>query len=182
MPADRRVCRRRRPRARTIPQAGAGSHSPIRRGGEGVMLDSGGTLGRAFMTNQMKEDLRACGFSEQQLTELTPQDGEDILAAVNIVVPDSQEVHKFIEIVVEKARAATKHLKEPGVLQITLIHPLTENVEVIYRYALNLPKLVERMTSEAVGASAAGHNVYIEARTVRRGLAPKERGNAEDTI
>src|SRR5262249_34896942 len=35
----------------------------------------------AFMTNRMKSDLRACGFSEEQLLELTPQEGDEILAA-----------------------------------------------------------------------------------------------------
>ena len=49
----------------------------------------------AFMTQQMKADLRACGFSEQQLAELSPQEGDEILAAANIVVPDSHEVRKI---------------------------------------------------------------------------------------
>src|SRR5262249_36539964 len=68
------------------------------------------------------------------------------------------------------------------VLQIILIHPLAENVGTIYRYALDDPDLVERTTREAVSASQSGHNVYIEGRTVRRGLGPKERGGLEDTI
>ena len=136
---------------------------------------------RAFMTNKMKVDLRACGFSEEQLAELTPQEGDEILAAANIVVPDSHEVRKFIEIIVAQAKAATKHLKEPGLLQVSLLHPLSEAM-VPYRYALDNPKLVEQMTKEIVSASEAGHNVYIEARTVRRGLRGKKRGEAEDTV
>src|SRR5262249_2097130 len=79
------------------------------------------------------------------------------------------------------ARAATKHLKEPGLLQVSLLHPLSEDM-VPYRYALDNPKLVEQMTREVVSASEAGHNTYIEARTVRRGLRGKQRGEATDTI
>jgi len=135
----------------------------------------------AFMTNRMKADLRACGFSEEQLRELSPQEGDEILAAASIVVPDSHEVRKFIEIIVAQAKAATKHLKEPGLLQVSLLHPLSEDL-VPYRYALDNPKLVEQMTREIVSASEAGHNVYIEARTVRRGLRGKKRGEAEDTV
>src|SRR5262249_4413993 len=135
----------------------------------------------AFMTNAMKADLRACGFSEEQLAELTPQEGDEILAAASIVVPASREVRKFIEIIVAQAKAATKHLKEPGLLQVSLLHPLSEDM-VPYRYALDNPKLVEQMTREAVSASESGHNVYIEGRTVRRGLRGKQRGEAADTI
>jgi hypothetical protein len=40
----------------------------------------------AFMTRQMKDDLRACGFSEEQLAELTPQEGDEILAATGIIL------------------------------------------------------------------------------------------------
>jgi hypothetical protein len=135
----------------------------------------------AFMTNQMKDDLRACGFSEEQLAELTRQEGDEILAAARIVVSDNREVRKMIEIIVAQARAATKHLKEPGLLQVSLLHPLSEEM-VPYRYALDNPKLVEQMTREIISASEAGHNTYIEARTVRRGLLGKQRGEATDTV
>jgi len=137
---------------------------------------------RAFMTNKMKVDLRACGFTEEQLAELTPQEGEEILAAAAVIAPDKDEVRKFVEIIVAQARAATKHLKEPGLLQVSLLHPLSEDMGPFYRYALNNPKLVEQMTREIVSASQDGHNVYIEGRTVRRGLRGKQRGEAADTI
>jgi hypothetical protein len=136
----------------------------------------------AFMTNQMKADLRACGFSEEQLHELTPQEGDEILAAANNIVPDSHEVRKFIEIIVAQARAATKHLKEPGLLQVSLLHPLSADMGPFYRYALDNPKLVEQMTKEIVSASESGHNTYLEARTIRRGLRGKKRGEAEDSV
>src|SRR5262245_56346322 len=37
------------------------------------------------------------------------------------------------------------------------------------------------MIHDAVNASTAGHNVYVEARTVMEGLSGKDRGRAEDT-
>ena len=51
----------------------------------------------AFMTNQMKADLRACGFSEQQLAELSPQEGDEILAAVTWLEPDRAEAECFLK-------------------------------------------------------------------------------------
>src|SRR5262249_9226320 len=57
-----------------------------------------------------------------------------------------------------------------------------DKVSGIYRYELNDPDLIGRMTSEAVAASEAGHNVYVEGRTVRRGLGAKHRGGLEDTV
>jgi AAA domain/RepB DNA-primase from phage plasmid len=140
----------------------------------------------AFMTNAMKADLRACGFSEEQLAQLTPQEGDEILAAASIVVPDSHEVREFVATIVAQARAATKHLNkdggDPGILQMILVHPLSNDMETIYRYALDDPELIERMTSDAINASESGHNVYIEARTTRRGLNGKERGKLTDTV
>src|SRR5262249_29692898 len=130
----------------------------------------------------MKLDLRACGFSEEQLAELTPQEGDEILAAASVVGPDKSEVRKFLKIITEKARTATKHLKDPGLLQVTLIHPSSEDISGIYRYELDDPKLIERMTHEVVSASEAGHNTYIEGRTVRRGLRGKQRGEVADTV
>jgi hypothetical protein len=38
------------------------------------------------------------------------------------------------------------------------------------------------MTRDAIDASKNGHNVYVEGRTVRRGLKGKQRGGYEDTI
>jgi hypothetical protein len=136
----------------------------------------------AFMTNQMKIDLRACGFSEEQLLELTPQEGDDILAVASLAVTDIGEVRESIATIVGQARAATKHLSDPGILQVILVHPLTEGVETIYRYELSDTDLIERMTREVVSASEAGHNAYIEGRTVRRSLGAKQRGGLADTI
>jgi len=99
-----------------------------------------------------------------------------------LITPNSREVRESITTLAAQAKAATKHLRDPGLLQIILIHPLTENVGTIYRYALDDPNLIERMTGEAVNASESGHNVYIEGRTVRRGLSGKQRGGLNDTV
>src|SRR5215471_2257820 len=47
------------------------------------------------MTNAMKDDLRACGFSEEQLAQLTPQEGDEILAVT--IKPDRDEAEKFLK-------------------------------------------------------------------------------------
>jgi hypothetical protein len=77
------------------------------------------------------------------------------------VRPDTRQVREFFETYVAQARAATKEMKEPGLLQMSLIHPLSDNV-VPYRYSLDDKDIVERMTREAVNASASGHNIYVE--------------------
>jgi hypothetical protein len=51
----------------------------------------------AFMTNAMKSDLRACGFSEQQLAQLTPQEGDEILAVATWLEPDRDQIEIFVE-------------------------------------------------------------------------------------
>jgi DNA-binding MarR family transcriptional regulator len=136
------------------------------------------TGGVAFMiTHAMRVALHARGLTDEEIAQVTPQRAHEILAN-----PDSREVREFIETIVAQARAATKYLDDPGILQMVLVHPNTEGVGVIYRYAFDDPELGERMTREAVSASEAGHNVYVEARTVRRGLGAKQRGGLADTI
>src|SRR5262252_3862782 len=113
------------------------------------------------------------------LNEEAPAAGEE---TAQLPSEQPREVREFIITLADQAKAATKHLSDPGVWQMILVHPNTEGVGTIYRYKLSDPELVERMTREAVSASEAGHNVYIEGRTVRRGLGPKQRGKLEDTV
>src|SRR5262249_32619196 len=102
------------------------------------------------------------------------------------LAPGSREVREFLSTLTAQAKAATRHIieesKHPGLLQIDLVHPTDEKVSGIYRYELNDPDLIERMTSDALNANESGHNVYIEGRTVRRGLGAKVRGALEDTV
>src|SRR5262249_41163012 len=130
-----------------------------------------------LITDAMKDALRARGLSDEEIAQLTPERAHEILNK-----PDSREVREFVATIVAQAKAATRHVVDPGVWQMVLVHPLTDSVETIYRYELDDPDLVERMTREAVSTSEVGHNVYIEGRTVRRGLVGKERGKFEDTI
>jgi putative DNA primase/helicase len=133
--------------------------------------------GIPFMVTQaMKAALHARGLPDEAIAELKPEQAHEILAR-----PDKREVREFIETILAQARAATKDLPQPGLLQMLLVQPLDESV-VIYRYALDDSDLVQRMTSDAINASDAGHNVYVEGRTVRRGLGAKERGKLEDTV
>jgi hypothetical protein len=97
------------------------------------------------------------------------------------ITAETDEVREFVETYVAQARAATKGMREPGFLQMILVHPAADDISGVYRYALDDPKLVQRMTTEAISASEAGHNVYCEGRTVRPGLRGKQRGTLNDT-
>jgi len=130
-----------------------------------------------MITQAMKEALYTRGLAAEEISELKPERAHELLAA-----PDKREVCEFVTTIVAQARAATKALEDPGMWQMVLVHPSTDDVGTIYRYELDDPDLVERMTYEAVSASEAGHNVYIEGRTVRRGLAGKQRGGLADTV
>jgi len=134
------------------------------------------------ITQAKKAGLRVCGLSDEQIRELTPQEAEDILAAAESVRTDAREVREFVETYVAQARAATAEIKQPSILNMVLVNPADNDVTSIYRYALDDPSLAERMTSDAVNASRAGHNVYVEGRTVRQGFTGKERGKLEDTV
>lgn len=81
-----------------------------------------------------------------------------------------------------QARAATEGIKQPGILNMVLVNPTDDDVTSVYRYALDDPDLAERMTSDAINASATGHNCYCEGRTVRPGLNGKQRGDLNDTV
>ena len=99
------------------------------------------------------------------------------------IVADTREVREFVETYIAQARAATEGIEAPGVLQVILVNPADEDsITSVYRYALDDPDLAERMTEDAIEASAAGHNVYCEGRTVRRGLNGKQRGGLNDTV
>src|SRR5262249_6108850 len=79
---------------------------------------------------------------------------------------DTHEVREFVETYIAQAR----------------VNPTDDDVTSVYRYALDDPRLAERMISDAVNASAGGHNVYVEGRTVRAGLNGKQRGELNDTV
>jgi hypothetical protein len=139
----------------------------------------------AILTQQERADLHAVGFSDEQIDVLTSAEAEEVIAAASVVVTNTHVVREFFEILAEQMRAAIKDLSNPGQWQMILVDPTSDdesNVSGIYRYRLDDPDLVERMTSDAVNASESGHNVYIEARTVRWDVRGKLRGTIEDTV
>jgi RecA-family ATPase len=86
-------------------------------------------------------------------------------------------VREFLQIISDQAKAATAGLERPGLLQMSRLHPSSETL-VPSRYAI---ADVEHMVRDAITDSEAGHNVYIEGRTVREDLRGNGRGKLEDT-
>ena len=90
---------------------------------------------------------------------------------------DEATVRQFIEIISAHARQAINGAGPPGVLQLCRLNPIDESI-VPSRVLLDD---IENMVKTAVGDALAGHNAYIEARTVRAGLHGNLRGGLEDT-
>jgi hypothetical protein len=90
---------------------------------------------------------------------------------------DEATVRQFIGIIAAHARQAINGAGPPGVLQLSRLNPLDERL-VPSRFTLDD---VENMVRTAVGDALAGHNVYIESRTVRADLRGAQRGGLEDT-
>jgi hypothetical protein len=86
-------------------------------------------------------------------------------------------VREFLQIISDQAKAATAGLERPGLLQMSRLHPASEQL-VPSRYVIGD---VKHMVEAAVADSEAGHNVYIEGRTVREDLRGNGRGRLEDT-
>jgi hypothetical protein len=91
-------------------------------------------------------------------------------------VPTST-VREFIRTITAQAKAATNGHEQSGLLQLSRLHPTSEDL-VPSRFTLDD---VEHMIRAAVDDSEAGHNVYIEGRTVRRDLRGNARGKLTDT-
>jgi hypothetical protein len=136
------------------------------------MTDSG----IAFMlTGEAKARLRARGYVDADIENLTPEDAHKILLA-----PDERAVHEFLEALVALAIASLDGHQPPGLVQMCDKHP-NDNDVIPARYRLDEMGLVDRATNDALVASGAGLNVYIEGRLVRPGLRGKKRGELGDT-
>jgi hypothetical protein len=101
---------------------------------------------------------------------------------------DPAEVRRFLEAYTQFAKAATEGMANPGLLQMGRVHPLDKKKGnngkdkddyVPLRYMIDD---VDLMIDDAIAASNAGHNVYIEGRTVRAGLQGKQRGAVGATL
>lgn len=91
---------------------------------------------------------------------------------------DRETVRAFVTTVVAQAKAALNGKEIPGFLQMSRVHPTSEDL-VPTRYTLDD---IERIVADAVADSNAGHNVYLEARIVSVNLRGKVRGKVEDTV
>src|SRR4029077_15231183 len=101
-------------------------------------------------------------------------DSSDIAAAREQQTPPQHErltadeatVREHIRIIHEQAARTCKGIKDPGYLQIVRINPWDRNprpVPALYRIGD-----IEGMVQQVLTDAAAGHNCYIEARTVNR--------------
>jgi hypothetical protein len=102
----------------------------------------------------------------------------------------NDDVADFLHEIVEQARralaAAAKTADDagaaglkPGVLQLSRLHPDSDDL-VPSRFTLDADAL-ERMVEVARADSAAGHNVYVEGRTVTTDVRGRSRGAITDT-
>jgi hypothetical protein len=97
----------------------------------------------------------------------------------NPAMTDEATVRRFIEIISSHATQVINSADTAGLLQLFRIHPLDEKRVTASRFKIDD---VERMVETALNDAAAGHNVYIEARTVRADLPGKKRGDLKDTV
>jgi hypothetical protein len=87
-------------------------------------------------------------------------------------------VREFMHIIAAQAKAALAGIENPGVLQLSRLHPASEDL-VPSRFMLDD---IEHLIRAAVDDSANGHNSYVEARSVRRDLRGNARGKLTDTV
>lgn len=92
---------------------------------------------------------------------------------------DETTVRQFFDIIHEAAGVACAGMTDPGVLQLSRVHPSDDKLQVVGRFPIGD---VDRMTAQAVADAAGGFNSYVEGRTVRAGLSRNERGKLADTV
>jgi hypothetical protein len=95
----------------------------------------------------------------------------------NPPIVDEPTVRRFVELIHARAAHAING-GDAGVLQLVRIHPADGSISVS-RYVIGD---VEHMVQDAVASGAAGHNVYVEGRTVRADLRGNKRGDLKDTV
>ena len=102
------------------------------------------------------------------------------MTIASVLTPDERTVHGFLEAFVALAIESLVGHPPPGLLQMCRKHP-NDNDLVPVRYKLDDADLVDRMTHDALVASEAGLNIYIEGRLVRFDLRGRKRGELKDT-
>jgi hypothetical protein len=129
-----------------------------------------------MLTGKMKADLHARGLTDVDIENLTPEDAHKILST-----PDERAVRGFLEAFVALAIASLGGHPPPGLLQVCRKAPNDSDV-IPVRYRLDDADLVDHLTRDAIVASGAGLNVYIEGRLVRPDLRGKKRGDLKDSV
>jgi hypothetical protein len=87
------------------------------------------------------------------------------------------DVREFLTVLAAQAKAALRGFNSPGVMQLSRLHPASEKF-VSTRYRVDD---TDRMVRAALSNCDAGHNVYVESRTVRSDLNGG-RGELKDTV
>jgi len=90
---------------------------------------------------------------------------------------DEQTVREFLRVIHEQAARAFVGVAKPGYLQLSRLHPDRKTL-VAYQFEIGD---TERMVKTALADAGAGHNVYIEGRTVSGNTASK-RGGLQQTV
>jgi predicted P-loop ATPase len=88
------------------------------------------------------------------------------------------DVETFLRALTAQAARALAGVSSPGVLTLCRLHPTDEKL-VPTRYGITG---LDRMVEDSVAASKAGHDVYVEGRTVRADLRGAVRGGLADTV
>jgi hypothetical protein len=92
---------------------------------------------------------------------------------------DEATVRQFLEIIsAHAAQVINGATNQRGMLQLCRISPHDEKSVVPSRFGIGV---VDEMVKTAIDDAAAGHNVYIETRTVRADLRGNKRGGIADT-
>jgi RepB DNA-primase from phage plasmid/Primase C terminal 2 (PriCT-2) len=86
-------------------------------------------------------------------------------------------VRAHVALIHEHAARLCAGVRNPGHLQLSRIHPGHPGIRVT-RYRIGD---IEGMVKDAIAASEAGHNSYVEPRCVRPDLRGNARGSLEDT-
>jgi hypothetical protein len=115
-----------------------------------------------MLTGAMKSALRARGDADVDIENLTPEDAHKIL-----LTPDEHAVRGFLKTFVALAVASLDGHSPPGLVQMCHKHP-NDNDVIPARYRLDEAGLVDHLARDAIVASGAGLNVYIEGRLVRQ--------------
>lgn len=101
-------------------------------------------------------------------------------AALDVL--DVAEIRDFLEIIHRQAAQLAEPLKargtHPGYMQLDFINPFDGTTHPS-RYGIGD---VEGMVKDAIQYVEIGWNVYIEGRTIRPDLGPKQRGGVDDTV